>query len=198
MEKAYLGSMFPNVDQDIIDLAIDASGGNSDNALNALLAYQAKKEGAATPTVEASGELVVAVVTNDNNKRASFTFQAEQKVSDVIEAIKQRDGWSSKGILYHNYFEDGTFIAQKLSALPDSTLCMFKVYLESCINVLILIIYAASIAGWRISKTLLWYTGSESAFNFDVKTVRVRYHQVYYDSDYLLSADRFDFDGVGN
>jgi len=60
--------------------------------------------------------LNLVVVTNRSRDRANFTFQPEQKVQDVVKAIKQREGWHSRGIFYHNYFDRGEFVCKKLSA----------------------------------------------------------------------------------
>jgi len=128
MEKAYLASMFPSLDKDIVDLALDASGGAVENALNALLVYQSKKEGGGSNQAPSGEQLNLVVVNNRSQDRASFTFQPEQKVQDVVEAVKQRDGWHSKGILYHNYFQDGEFVCQKLSADLSQPLCKLHSY----------------------------------------------------------------------
>lgn len=39
-----LTALFPNVDRDLLDLAVDSCGGEIDSAINALLVYVAKKE----------------------------------------------------------------------------------------------------------------------------------------------------------
>ena len=45
MEKEYLVGMFPALNRAIVELALDASGGSVDPALNALLKYVTKLEG---------------------------------------------------------------------------------------------------------------------------------------------------------
>ena len=119
--------MFAPLDADLVALALNASGGNVELALNALLVYAEKQENAApSPNQSATGGEIEVDVINNARARVKLTFKYEQKVQDVIEAIKQQEGWGSNGRLFHNYSNGAFYIITNLSQDPSLPLCKYQ------------------------------------------------------------------------
>jgi len=106
--------MFAPLDADLVALALNASGGNVELALNALLVYAEKQENAApSPNQSATGGEIEVDVINNARARVKLTFKYEQKVQDVIEAIKQQEGWGS-----NNYYNGVPYVGSTKRNCP--------------------------------------------------------------------------------
>jgi len=160
MEKEYLAGMFPTLDRDIVELAIDASGGSIDSALNALLKYTTKKEGGGETTTggetnNPSSNEMTFTVTNNAGVKAAFTFRSGQKVGDLLEAVAAHSAmsWESRGLLYHRYRSDDMWTTSNISSYSAQT-------------------SLGDLSEFRNSKQLRWYqTASADEFQIFVKTL---------------------------
>jgi len=150
------------LDRDIVELAIDASGGSIDSALNALLKYSAKKEGGGetttggeTSTNNPSSTEMTFTVTNNAGVKAAFTFRPEQKVGDLLEAVAAHSAmsWESRGLLYHRYRLDDMWTTSNISSYSAQT-------------------SLGDLSELRNSKQLRWYqTASADDYHIFVKTL---------------------------